>query len=38
MKRGLVVMVSLAMIFGISSAWAQKKIRLSIATGRGIKM
>ena len=33
MKRGLVVMLSLAMIFGISSAWAQKKNRLSIVTG-----
>ncbi len=33
MKRFIIAMVSIALICGISTAWAQKKVRLSIATG-----
>jgi uncharacterized protein len=33
MKRFLVFLVAISLIIGFSSAWAQKKVRMSIATG-----
>lgn len=33
MKRFVIAIVAVALVCGISSAWAQKKVRLSIATG-----
>lgn len=36
MKRFLVLGVMIILAFPISSAWAQKEVQLSIATGGGI--
>ena len=33
MKRFVVLLLAIGLIIGVSSAWAQKKVRLSIATG-----
>ncbi len=33
MKRFLVLLLTLGLLIGISSAWAEKKVRISIATG-----
>jgi uncharacterized protein len=33
MKRFLVILLAIGLIVGVTSAWAQKKVRLSIATG-----
>jgi TRAP transporter TAXI family solute receptor len=33
MKRLILAILAIGLVFGISSAWAQKKVRISIATG-----
>ena len=33
MKRFLVLLLAISLVIGVSSVWAQKKVRISIATG-----
>ncbi len=33
MKRSLVLLLAISLVIGVSSVWAQKKVRISIATG-----